>query len=127
MANSKRQSLSVFYQLRIAEAVLLEQWPEDLSLRFLLTGGDKLHPVSAAFPFSLVNHYGPTENTVVTTCATVVSTTDTSPPIGRPIANTQVYILDYPSPACSYRCSRRNIHRGSWVSTRISQPTGTDE
>ncbi|QSJ14342.1 amino acid adenylation domain-containing protein [Nostoc sp. UHCC 0702] len=83
-----------FLPTPLAEAVLLEQWSEDLSLRFLLTGGDRLHPVSGAFPFSLVNHYGPTENTVVTTSATVVSTTNTSPSIGRPIANTQVYILD---------------------------------
>ncbi|MEG4231276.1 amino acid adenylation domain-containing protein [Microcoleus sp. Pol11C3] len=39
------------------------------------------------------NAYGPTESTV---CATVAECTDStkSPPIGRPIANTQVYILD---------------------------------
>jgi amino acid adenylation domain-containing protein len=39
------------------------------------------------------NAYGPTEATV---CATIGECTDTQsqPPIGRPIANTQVYILD---------------------------------
>ena len=39
------------------------------------------------------NAYGPTESTV---CATVAECTsgNTHPPIGRPIANTQVYILD---------------------------------
>ncbi|NER29712.1 MAG: amino acid adenylation domain-containing protein, partial [Symploca sp. SIO1C4] len=39
------------------------------------------------------NAYGPTEATV---CATIAQCTDGSrqPPIGRPIANTQVYILD---------------------------------
>ncbi|HEY9850992.1 MAG TPA: amino acid adenylation domain-containing protein [Leptolyngbyaceae cyanobacterium] len=39
------------------------------------------------------NAYGPTESTV---CATIAECTDRSksPPIGRPIANTQVYILD---------------------------------
>ncbi|MEG3990487.1 amino acid adenylation domain-containing protein [Microcoleus sp. S28C3] len=39
------------------------------------------------------NAYGPTESTV---CATIAECTDSKelPPIGRPIANTQVYILD---------------------------------
>jgi amino acid adenylation domain-containing protein len=39
------------------------------------------------------NAYGPTESTV---CATITECTDSKepPPIGRPIANTQVYILD---------------------------------
>jgi hypothetical protein len=56
-----------------------------------------LHTVPQhALPFALINNYGPTENTVVTTWAAVSSTTETTtaPPIGRPIANTQVYILD---------------------------------
>ncbi|MBP5972478.1 amino acid adenylation domain-containing protein [Brasilonema sp. CT11] len=41
----------------------------------------------------LFNAYGPTESTV---CATVAFCSDGSqkPPIGRPIANTQIYILD---------------------------------
>lgn len=41
----------------------------------------------------LFNAYGPTEATV---CATIAecSNTKSQPPIGRPIANTQVYILD---------------------------------
>lgn len=74
---------------------VVEQWPTGLALRFLLIGGDKLQrSPRKAFTFSLVNHYGPTENTVVTTCATVASATDTPPPIGRAIANTQVYLLD---------------------------------
>jgi aspartate racemase len=44
----------------------------------------------------LINGYGPTENTTFTTCyrMTDVSEVESSVPIGRPIANTQVYILD---------------------------------
>jgi non-ribosomal peptide synthase protein (TIGR01720 family) len=43
----------------------------------------------------LVNHYGPTEYSVVTTAVPVEpATTTTPPPIGRPIDNTQLYILD---------------------------------
>jgi amino acid adenylation domain-containing protein len=86
-----------FLPTPLAQAMLAEQWPQDLALRALLTGGDKLHRVSQkALPFCLVNHYGPTENTVVTTWALVAAgiETDAAPPIGRPIANTQIYLLD---------------------------------
>ena len=86
-----------FLPTPLAESFLEEQCLANLALRFLLTGGDKLHQgLWTALPFSLVNHYGPTENTVVTTSAVVAAATQTnlSPPIGRPIANTQIYLLD---------------------------------
>jgi aspartate racemase len=86
-----------FMPTPLAESVLEEQLPKSLALRALLTGGDRLHRMPPkGLPFRLVNHYGPTENTVVTTWAPVapVSEADAPPPIGRPIANTQVYILD---------------------------------
>ncbi|WP_148662958.1 non-ribosomal peptide synthetase, partial [Scytonema hofmannii] len=79
------------------ELLSLEWKTQNLALRYLLTGGDKLHQYpSASVPFSVVNNYGPTENTVVTTSGQIVAREQlqTSPPIGRPIANTQVYILD---------------------------------
>jgi amino acid adenylation domain-containing protein len=69
----------------------------DHALRYLFTGGDKLHRHPACeLPFRLVNHYGPTENTVVSTSAAVgrAPRVDAPPPIGHPIANTRVYILD---------------------------------
>jgi len=49
-----------------------------------------------SIPFTLVNNYGPTENTVVTTSVKITPDllTEKAPPIGRPISNTQVYILD---------------------------------
>jgi amino acid adenylation domain-containing protein len=72
------------------------------SLRFLLTGGDALHRgADDSAPFELVNHYGPTENTVVAT-ATLVARGARRPPIGRPISNVRVYVLDprlQPQPA----------------------------
>jgi amino acid adenylation domain-containing protein len=86
-----------FVPTPIAEAMLEEPWPGDCVLRALLTGGDKLHrPPGENLPCVLANHYGPTESTVVTTWTPVPSMEENSepPPIGRPIANTQVFILD---------------------------------
>jgi non-ribosomal peptide synthetase component F len=86
-----------FLPTPLAESVLSLDWPSNIALRTLLTGGDKLHNYpSPSLPFKLVNNYGPTENTVVTTSGGVSSTelTDRTPTIGRPIANTQVYLLD---------------------------------
>ncbi|MEI8632652.1 AMP-binding protein [Vibrio sp. PP-XX7] len=62
--------------------------------RYLLVGGDRLnrHPHADA-NFTLVNNYGPTETTVVATSGNILST-DHVLHIGRPIANTQIYILD---------------------------------
>ncbi|NEQ80763.1 MAG: amino acid adenylation domain-containing protein, partial [Moorea sp. SIO2I5] len=73
------------------------EWPAETELRTVLTGGDKLHKYpSAALPFCVFNNYGPTENTVVTTSGLVVSGQggSISPPIGKPISNTKVYIFD---------------------------------
>ncbi|CAI8787990.1 amino acid adenylation domain-containing protein [Kosakonia quasisacchari] len=72
-------------------------------LRYLLTGGDVLDPVkisrlqqSAQQPERLLNGYGPTETTTFVTTYTIDSAVNRnrSIPIGKPIANTQVYLLD---------------------------------
>jgi amino acid adenylation domain-containing protein len=78
------------------EAVLKEPLPENLALRVLFCGGDKLHRApDREPPFALFDHYGPTENSVDTTVARVVSGADAGPPpIGRPVPNHRVYILD---------------------------------
>ncbi|MEG4277791.1 amino acid adenylation domain-containing protein [Microcoleus sp. MON1_C1] len=86
-----------FLPTPLAEKVLLLDSPQNTALRILLAGGEKLqqHPLKS-HPFKLVNNYGPTENTVVTTSGYIPATeqTDIAPTIGRPIANTQIYILD---------------------------------
>ncbi|HET9225244.1 MAG TPA: amino acid adenylation domain-containing protein, partial [Thermoanaerobaculia bacterium] len=96
----KRISVS-FLPTPLAEAVL-EETPHGASLRFLLTGGDALHRgADEDAPFELVNHYGPTENTVVAT-ATPVARGAKRPPIGCPISNVRAYVLDtrfQPQPA----------------------------
>jgi surfactin family lipopeptide synthetase A len=42
----------------------------------------------------VVNLYGPTEDTTYSTCANVERTGTGAPPIGRPVTETEVYILD---------------------------------
>ncbi|HHO67919.1 MAG TPA: amino acid adenylation domain-containing protein, partial [Gammaproteobacteria bacterium] len=86
-----------FLPTPLAEALLNEDMPQDLRLRYLLTGGDKLHaPPGKAIPFTLVNAYGPTENTVVSTATDVDVDANpaAAPAIGRPIDNTRCYVLD---------------------------------
>jgi amino acid adenylation domain-containing protein len=71
-------------------------------LRQLLAGGDVLSPLHVgralgALPrCRLINGYGPTENTTFTCCHTIAAA-DCRPgpiPIGRPIARTEVHVLD---------------------------------
>ncbi|MFQ5632175.1 MAG: AMP-binding protein, partial [bacterium] len=86
-----------FLPTPLTERVLPLDWPPAMALRYLLTGGDKLHHYPRPdLPFTLVNNYGPTENSVVSTSGVVLSEekNDAAPAIGRPIANTTGYILD---------------------------------
>lgn len=86
-----------FLPTTLAEGVLKLEWPRETALRFLLTGADTLHNYPRpGLPFALVNNYGPTECTVVTTSATIPprEKPEHLPPIGHPIDNYQVYILD---------------------------------
>jgi len=63
----------------------------DIGVRALLTGGDKLRTYTPGTT-RLYNNYGPTENTVVTTSYWVKEQAENIP-IGKPIANTRVYIV----------------------------------
>ncbi len=79
-----------------------EQLEQLAGVRQLITGGEVLSPVHAArvrerFPrIRLINAYGPTENTTLTTTHQLSAplAPGRSAPIGRPIANTTVYVLD---------------------------------
>jgi acyl-coenzyme A synthetase/AMP-(fatty) acid ligase/acyl carrier protein len=63
-----------FLPTPLAAAVLRQPLPATLRLRALLTGGDRLADRPAAgTPFAVINHYGPTESTVVATAATVAA------------------------------------------------------
>ena len=82
---------------------MVDQRIEDLkSVRQLLAGGDVLSVAMVEKVLrqlkncQLINGYGPTENTTFTCCYSVtqLASLGNSVPIGRPIANTEVYILD---------------------------------
>ncbi|WP_422824182.1 non-ribosomal peptide synthetase [Xenorhabdus thailandensis] len=83
---------------RLAEE-LSPVWPQ---LKILLVGGDVLDPHIIAQvlrknpPQKLLNAYGPSEGTTFTTTYPIHGLTSgtTSIPIGRPIANTRIYLLD---------------------------------
>ncbi|HEY9811289.1 MAG TPA: amino acid adenylation domain-containing protein [Halomicronema sp.] len=72
------------------------------SLRCLLFGGERVDirwvkkVLKTGAPQQLIHVYGPTENTTFTSYYSVESLAEdaTSLPIGRPISNTQIYILD---------------------------------
>uniref|UniRef100_UPI00068B5399 non-ribosomal peptide synthetase n=1 Tax=Andreprevotia chitinilytica TaxID=396808 RepID=UPI00068B5399 len=73
------------------------------SLNNVITAGEQLRIspairqlIETAAPCRLHNHYGPTESHVVTafTLSDVPNDWATLPPIGRPIANSQIYLLD---------------------------------
>ncbi|HEV2755011.1 MAG TPA: amino acid adenylation domain-containing protein, partial [Actinomycetota bacterium] len=84
-----------FLPTALVHEVLSGGHGDSLTARTILTGGDQLrmrpgHDV----PFELVNHYGPTEATVVASAGRVETTGEAPPSIGRPIDNTAVYVLD---------------------------------
>jgi amino acid adenylation domain-containing protein len=86
-----------FLPTPLAEVALRLPWPSRSALRLLLTGGDQLHRYpDPSLPCALVNLYGPTETSVVATYALVPAEPGRAglPPIGRPIRNTEAYILD---------------------------------
>jgi amino acid adenylation domain-containing protein len=93
---SQRITIS-FLPTSLAEQVITLEWPPSAALRYLLTGADILHLYPpTGLPFTLINNYGPTEATVVATSGVVPPTEHARvlPSIGRPIANTQIYLLD---------------------------------
>jgi amino acid adenylation domain-containing protein len=81
----------------LAEGVLASEGLEQLHVRKLMTGSDRVvlrPPQSLRCDF--VNAYGPTEATVIVTAGIISGEAEAggAPHIGRPLANTQVYILD---------------------------------
>ncbi len=91
----REQSVThVTFPPSVLAALPVEDLPE---LQVIIVAGEACNPKlitqwSACRRF--FNAYGPTESTVCATIAECTADTDTQVSIGRPIANTQVYILD---------------------------------
>ena len=66
---------------------------ENHSLRYLLTGGEKLAPLTPPTNYTLVNLYGPTESTVCITSFDVTKPMKDIP-IGAALDNVKLYIVD---------------------------------
>ncbi|MCP4147280.1 MAG: AMP-binding protein, partial [bacterium] len=70
----------------------MEDGMETPSLHSLLTGGEQLLHFTPR-KYRLYNNYGPTENTVATT-AYQVKKQEANIPVGKPLTNNRVYILE---------------------------------
>ncbi|WP_279609035.1 non-ribosomal peptide synthetase [Burkholderia gladioli] len=92
----RQQSMdSAFLVTPLALLAMQSELPP--GLKSLLIGGDRVTSLPSGLPPSLriVNNYGPTETTVVATSGEIEpSAGDTAYPIGKPIANTRIYLLD---------------------------------
>ncbi len=79
----------------LAEAVFPGPWPEDLRLRALTLGGDRLvrRPPAEA-TFEVYNLYGPAECTVNSTFGLVEPHGTDLPHLGTPVAGVRVYVAD---------------------------------
>ncbi|WP_094117840.1 non-ribosomal peptide synthetase [Lonsdalea britannica] len=98
------------------------------ALRTLLVGGDRLkrRPPAGA-RFTLFNNYGPTENTVVATSG-IIRKDEPALHIGRPIANTHVYILDgQGEPVPPGVCGELFIGGAQVARGYVNRPDLTDE
>ena len=72
---------------------------EDFKLKVAIIGGDVMNVeinrrLLSNSDLNIYNVYGPTECTVDATCYHCTVDDDINVPIGRPIANTQIYIMD---------------------------------
>lgn len=79
----------------LAEQLIRHPLGTRTRLRILLTGGDLFRPRADHDPgIPVVDHYGPTENTVVATASGELVAPWTDRSIGRPIDGVLAYVLD---------------------------------
>ena len=110
-----------------------EQLDDLRGVRQLLAGGEVLsvphvRRVLRELPeCRLINGYGPTEATTFACCYPAtgpLSASRDSLPIGGPIANTRVYVLDSHAEPGARRRAGGALHRGRRAGARLSRPPG---
>lgn len=100
-------------------------------LEYLLVGGEKLSPEHVARfkrrnpSLILTNGYGPTENTVFTTTYRIDDVRQRDIPIGKPIANSSVYIYNgndlAPIGVSGELCAAGDgLARGYWMNPKLT-------
>ncbi|WP_261774608.1 non-ribosomal peptide synthetase, partial [Nocardia neocaledoniensis] len=97
-ATARHRATVVQYVPSVLAAVVAEPAPRD-SLRLVFAGGEALtadlaRRVRDASGARVVNLYGPTETAIQVTTHEVGAEPSASVPIGSPVANTRVYVLD---------------------------------
>ena len=103
-------------------------------VRQLLVGGDVVSlphvrkAMAAIDGLQVINGYGPTETTTFACCYPVTSLPETmsSLPIGRPIQNTTVYVLDEKMQPVPIGVPGRAVYRWRWGGARLLEQSGAD-
>jgi non-ribosomal peptide synthetase component F len=132
----EREGITIaFFPTPLAESVLAEPALARTRLRRLMTGGDRLHRIARRdLPFPVVNLYGPSEATVIATCAPAAQLErDRDPSIGRPTTPGSTCSMTGAG-RCRWACrgscgsAARSWRAGMWaawaVRTSRRRPTG---
>jgi amino acid adenylation domain-containing protein len=92
---------TTFVPTPLCEELMALDWPASAPLRIMLTGGDVLHRrPRAGLPFRLVNNYGVSEATVVSTSGTVTPADESGecvdlPTLGSAIPGATLTVIDH--------------------------------
>ncbi|MDQ1612721.1 MAG: hypothetical protein QOG00_2652, partial [Pyrinomonadaceae bacterium] len=125
----EREITVSFLPTPIAEELLNAGVELPSTLRLLSVGGDRLRRwAEPGARYELANIYGPTEITIASNCGTVAACGVGLPPLGRAIANTQVYVLDGAGELCPVGVSGELYVGGTGVARGyINRPELTAE
>ncbi len=84
-----------FLPTAVVETIIGLKWPSEAPLRYVLTGGDALTRRPApGQPFTLINGYGVSEASVVSTSGAVGPDGEGAPSLGRPIDGVTIEAVD---------------------------------